>query len=154
MVSKVLQFFQLHVRLAQILLLALLRQNLPNLRINPRNSVLACSHCLLIDIQLEKPIACLLGHSLQLKAFLIVTESQRCSHRPRPRGPANSVDILGQLCRKLVVDDCAHLLDVEPSSSEVSRQKVLILILLEIHEGLDALGLAQISMQLTCPKTK
>ena len=154
MVSKVLQFFQLHVGLAQILLLALLRQYLPNLRIDPRYSVLAGSNCLLIDIQLEKPISCLLGHPLQLQTFLIVTESQRCSHRPRPRRPANSVDILGQLRWKLVVYHCPHLLDIEPPSCEVSSQKVLILILFEIHEGLDALGLTQISMQLACPKTK
>jgi hypothetical protein len=90
----------------------------------------------------------MLEHLLEERAVPLRHDRDGAPLAARARGPANAVDVRAQLGRQLVVDHGLHVADVETAPGEVRREQKVRTPLPKLVEGLEALHLAQISVEL------
>lgn len=110
MLSNILKLFEFHICFPQILFFPLFGENGSDFMINTGDGGLARFDCLLIDVEFEEFIACLLRHSFELQAFFVIAYGKRSSYAASTSSTPYSVNILSELCWKLIVDNCLHIL--------------------------------------------
>lgn len=87
-------------------------------------------------------------HHLQVLELISRDQRDASPALARPRRPADSVDVPGQLSRQVVIYHVLQILDVQTSCCQIRRKHDIEFHFSEVFKRLDSLGLTHVTMEL------
>ena len=154
MCEHVLALGHLHLSLAQRTFLLLLCKHLFDLWTQRRNSLVHALDCFgPQEAMLHLLRRCLFQHGLEQSAVALANKRDRAAMAPSTRSAADTVEVLLELRRHVIVDHCLDAANVETAAGEVRREQKVRFMVAECSKAVQTLLLRQVAVQLGCRET-